>query len=107
MKIDDYHRGAKRNISLKNWYDEWKKRLEDNKHNNDDIKKIMKENNPRIIPRNHNVEKVIEEAYSNNYKSFKKLLEAIKNPYSKNEKFKDFELEPKKINDQYQTFCGT
>ena len=96
-----------KNISLKNWYDEWKKRLEDNKHNNDDIKKIMKENNPRIIPRNHNVEKVIEEAYSNNYESFKKLLEAIKNPYSKNEKFKDFELEPKKINDQYQTFCGT
>ena len=39
------------------WYKKWKLRLEKESKTFEDMKKIMETNNPKIIPRNHLVEK--------------------------------------------------
>ena len=46
----------------------------------------MKKNNPEFIPRNHLVEKALDEACElNDYTKFNQILKLTKNAYSKNE----------------------
>ncbi len=55
----------------------WQKRLIK------DSKNLMKLNNPVIIPRNHNVENVLKSAENNDLTPFNDLLQALKNPSTK------------------------
>ena len=64
------------NEKFNNWRLKWQKRL------SKDSDKLMKYNNPVIIPRNHNVENVLKSAENNDFKPFNDLLEALKKPYT-------------------------
>ncbi len=63
--------------------------------------------NPIYIPRNHQVEKVIEKAYQGNFEYFYKLLEVTSSPYIEIEEYSHFSQAPKPNERVYQTFCGT
>ena len=89
------------NEKFKNWRQKWRKRLTKNSN------KLMKHNNPIIIPRNHNVENVLKSAENNDLTPFNDLLEALKNPYANKNVFTKFQSEPPKSNEKYKTFCGT
>ena len=67
----------------------------------------LNEINPIYIPRNHQVQKVIEDAYQGNFDSFHKLLAVTSNPYISVDEHKDFARGPKPDERVYQTFCGT
>ena len=84
---------------LDSFVDQWRKRVK----NIDHLDKI----NPLYIPRNHQVEKAIQEAYQNDFSHFHKLHQVLKTPYTEQEKASGFELPPTKDNRVYQTFCGT
>lgn len=65
---------------------------------------LMKEINPCLIPRNHQIEQVIKEAQLGQYDLFHELHQALKQPFVPNLKFVD----PPTIEQEIQnTFCGT
>ncbi len=81
---------------FKNWEEKYKK----NK-----LRKF-KNVNPQIIPRNHIIEEIINEVYSNNYGQLYEFEKLLKNPYEKikNKKYITPPLESEKV---FETFCGT
>ena len=87
---------------MKNWFSKLKDRKKINKKF-DEIKYIY---NPRIIPRNHLVEKVLNESENGNYALLNKFIENLNDPYS-NDIFSEFQRGPAEDEKVHQTFCGT
>ena len=89
------------NDKFNNWKTRWQKRL------TKDSERLMKQNNPKIIPRNHNVESVLKSAEDNDLSPFNDLLKALKNPYTVSKVLSKYQSPPPKSDEKYQTFCGT
>ena len=89
------------NDKFNNWKTRWQKRL------TKDSERLMKQNNPKIIPRNHNVESVLKSAEDNDLSPFNDLLKALKNPYTDSKVLSKYQSPPPKSEEKYQTFCGT
>ena len=66
----------------------------------------MRKTNPLVIPRNHIIEGVLDEANENKLISLKKLLKVLDKPYLEQENINNYQL-PSISNEKYQTFCGT
>ena len=60
--------------------------------------------NPVITPRNHIIDKIINNSNNGNYEELYKFEEQIKNPYDKT---KDYLKPPLNNEKVYETFCGT
>ncbi len=84
------------------WEKKWHRRIQ----NIPRAKETMRQANPSIIPRNHNIEKAIQSALLDNFDPFYTLNEALKNPYNYNEK-SDLTKAPGKDEKVTATFCGT
>ena len=67
----------------------------------------LNEINPIYIPRNHLVQKAIDEAYEGNYDFFNQLLKVISDPYREKNGLEKFAHAPEPHERVYQTFCGT
>ena len=89
------------------WHKNWQARLSKNKQDKSAALKVMKENNPAVIPRNHNVEAALNSAVKGDLSVFQNLLEVLKNPYEDTEKLKPYQSPPEPSDQVYQTFCGT
>ncbi len=83
-------------IIFKNWLIKYKKCKN----------KIFNNINPNLIPRNHIIEKIIQNTYEGNYNELYKFENIIKKPYDSKieKKFTMSPLDKEKI---YETFCGT
>jgi len=88
---------------FKNWKKQWKQRV----GNNQDYLKIMKENNPIFIPRNHLVESALKDVINGNRIEFDDLLKKMSNTYNYNLSHNVFQTSPKGFDETYKTFCGT
>ena len=66
----------------------------------------MRSVNPLVIPRNHKVEEVLDEANNDNLEPLNKFLEILAKPYSEQKDMMNFQL-PSSSNEKYKTFCGT
>ena len=88
---------------FKNWKKQWKQRVE----NNEDHLKIMEENNPIFIPRNHLVESALKDAINGNRIKFDDLLKNMSSTYNYNLNHNVFQITPKGFDETYKTFCGT
>ena len=84
----------------------WEKKWQNRIQNIQGAKETMKQANPSIIPRNHNIEKAIQSALSDNFDLFFTLNEALKNPYDYKKK-SDLTNAPEKDEKVTATFCGT
>ena len=93
--------------SFQTWYKQWKKRLQKNNKSWDTSVAMMKNINPIIIPRNHQVEKVISSASQGDLEYFRNFLEVLKEPYNADIKSKHYQMPPEPRERVYQTFCGT
>ncbi len=62
--------------------------------------------NPTIIPRNHIIEKIINQAHDGNFNNLYEFNKILKTPYNKNieERFKKPPNDKEKV---YETYCGT
>ncbi len=89
------------NNKFNNWKMKWQKRLTKDSH------KLMEYSNPKIIPRNQNVENVLKSAEDNDLAPFNDMLKALKNPYTNQEILAKYRYPPAKGDKKYQTFCGT
>jgi len=92
--------------NFQNWKNRWLERLKTNNNTPEKYIKLMRSVNPLVIPRNHKVEEVLNEANNNNIKPLNKLLEALKKPYSEKKNMIEFQI-PSYSSEKYQTFCGT
>ena len=87
---------------MKNWISKLKDRRKINKKFN----KTNNKHNPKIIPRNHIIEKVLNESENGNYANLYKFIENLNDPYS-NEVNSIFQKGPTEDEKVHQTFCGT
>jgi uncharacterized protein YdiU (UPF0061 family) len=96
-----------KNNDFINWKNDWKKRSELNNSTKEKQSKLMKANNPTVIPRNHKVEEALAEADKGSLDKIKKLLTILKNPYDNQNNIEEYQLPTPSSNEKYQTFCGT
>ena len=96
-----------KNVEFVNWKNEWKKRSELNNSTKEKQSKLMKSNNPIVIPRNHKVEEALAEADKGSLDKMKKLLAILKNPYDNQNNIQEYQTPAPSNNVKYQTFCGT
>ena len=89
------------------WKNVWKKRSELNNSTKEKQSKLMKSNNPIVIPRNHKVEEALAEADKGNLDKMKNLLAILKNPYDNQNNIGEYQAPAPSSNEKYQTFCGT
>ncbi len=96
-----------KNNDFVNWKNKWKKRSELNNSTKQKQTKLMKTNNPTVIPRNHKVEEALAEADKGSLDKMKKLLAILKNPYDNQNNIEEYQTPAPSSNEKYQTFCGT
>jgi len=85
---------------------EWYEKLKERRKLNDNKKTINKNINPKIVPRNHMVEKVLSEVEKDKYINLDSFIKNLKNPYE-NDKLDEFIREPNEEEKVHETFCGT
>jgi len=90
---------------FKKWQKKWKDRI-NSLNNNAESFKLMKEQNPLIIPRNHLVELALENSINGNFNQLNDLLDLVSNPYNYTSDY-SFQNIPEGFDDLYKTFCGT
>ena len=91
---------------FKNWKKRWQERLKTNNNTPEKCIELMRRVNPLVIPRNHKVEEVLNEANKNNLEPINQLLQILKNPYIYQKNINEYQVPPVS-NKKYQTFCGT
>ncbi|MBS3976466.1 MAG: YdiU family protein [Syntrophomonadaceae bacterium] len=90
------------------WHEQWQARLEGQKIPKADSYKLMRNNNPAIIPRNHRVEEALEVAVKQvDYSVMERLLDVISSPYAHSPEQEDYTSPPPLSACHYRTFCGT
>jgi uncharacterized protein YdiU (UPF0061 family) len=83
---------------------DWVSKLNQRKKLNKKIE--AKNSNPMIIPRNHILEKVLNESTNGNFKNLNKFISLLKKPYESSIP-EEYIAEPTNEEKVYQTFCGT
>jgi len=101
------HKEVYKTETFKTWWNKWQRRLEYEHKRADEVKQMMMQHNPAIIPRNHLVEEALELVTEKREMRFvEKLIDALRDPFAHNEMQQNLARIP--IPDgPYQTFCGT
>jgi uncharacterized protein YdiU (UPF0061 family) len=89
--------------SFANWYANWEI-ARTRKGSVSGSEALMAKTNPVVIPRNHMVERVLDEAISGNLQPFTDFLEELSHPYDDS---LPMQKVPVEFDEDYQTFCGT
>ena len=95
------------NENLKDFYSKWKIRVDKQNRDKQEVLKLMRKNNPVVIPRNHKVEESLKEAHKGNLLSLNNLLNALKDPYTERGDLMLYQQPSPDNEKKYKTFCGT
>ncbi|MGM8366637.1 protein adenylyltransferase SelO [Virgibacillus sp. W0181] len=92
---------------FKQWHDRWLKRKSRQEVSENEIKQVMKNSNPAVIPRNHRVEEALEAAVeAGDYRVMKQFMDVLSSPYDHTPDKVPYQTVPDN-NTPYRTFCGT
>ena len=87
---------------------EWRRRWEERLGPWDEAQRGMKESNPAIIPRNHQVEEALRQAVQRgDYSPLKRLLAVLEDPFAHSPQQAEYAKPPEPTAVPYRTFCGT
>ena len=90
------------------WHELWQARLGRQIESKASSQQLMQNNNPTLIPRNHQVEAALETAEKQgDYGVMERLLEVLSNPYAHTSGQTDYYTLPEQSTRPYRTFCGT
>jgi uncharacterized protein YdiU (UPF0061 family) len=89
------------------WKKRWEERLRKNNNTTEKYLKLMRLNNPSVIPRNHKIEEVLTEANNSNFKPLDNILNILKEPYHNHKQSSNYQSPPILSDKKYQTYCGT
>ena len=90
-------------VQFIDWKEDWLKAHSRNDNQQKGLK-LMEQNNPVVIPRNHLVESAIDMAVNGDLTEFDALLQAMRTAYNDSA---ERQLVPEDFDQRYQTFCGT
>ena len=93
--------------AFKEWHTRWHVQLTKNSKPLESSFTLMRANNPSVIPRNHKMEQVLEDATSGDLKPLNDFLTALDKPYKNRPYLKPYQSPPKKGEKVFRTFCGT
>ena len=86
----------------------WQKRLSEHHADPQEVRELMRQHNPAVIPRNHHVEEVIRECVeTGEAASAEKFLRVLRSPYNELPQTPGYQDPPNDGDENYQTFCGT
>jgi len=90
------------------WHAEWGARLRRQEKALDDARRLMRLNNPVVIPRNFKVEEALMAAVSaGDFDPLNRLLAALAKPFEDGVEKEGYQEPPPEGSEGYQTFCGT
>ncbi len=90
------------------WHELWQVRLERQEESKDQSIQLMRNSNPAVIPRNHQVEAALEAAVDHgDLTVMQKLLGVLSNPYAHTPEQAEYATLPEPSKRPYRTFCGT
>lgn len=86
------------------WHDQWSVRLSEQAI---DPTELMRQSNPYLIARNHQIEAMITQAVAGDYELFHRLNAALAMPFDATSEHADLTTPPTEKEKVTQTFCGT
>lgn len=89
------------------WLNKWAVAHEKERLTLSERQAVMRRSNPRYIPRNHLMERMIEEAMAGDFSLFHTLNTIYRNPFDTQAEFEQFAAPPKTEERVIHTFCGT
>ncbi|WP_293447732.1 protein adenylyltransferase SelO [Planktotalea sp.] len=89
--------------TYRRWHDKWQSRIQDE----NDPQTRMASKNPTIIPRNHQIEAMIQSAVAGDFAPFHRLNAALLTPFGDNAENADLKRPPTQQEIVPATFCGT
>lgn len=111
LAIANYHQQTDEKYTAPDfaqWYQRWEDVLKANNISLASALKTMQQHNPEFIPRNHLVEKALDNAcLQQNFILFNELLNVGKTPYKKQTDYQHLQTPPPHGDEGYKTFCGT
>ena len=88
------------------WLDRWRERLRSEARTDSARQRAMRAVNPAIIPRNHNIEAMIDAALQGDLAPLHRLIQALRTPFELGD-YADLARPPAPHQVVTQTFCGT
>ncbi|MFY0664968.1 MAG: YdiU family protein [Natronospirillum sp.] len=99
--------GAESGFLTDHWLAQWHARLAADENTREQQRSVLQRHNPRVIPRNHLVERVIRAAEDDgNFAPFHALLAAVQRPFEVPDD-ETWELPAQPQEQVWRTFCGT
>jgi uncharacterized protein YdiU (UPF0061 family) len=93
---------------LQDWCDHWRARLNNQTQKPEESAMMMRNANPRFIPRNHRIEQAIAAAVTHNdYSLFHTLMDVLSKPYEDQPDWAAYAAPPNAEECVLMTFCGT
>jgi uncharacterized protein YdiU (UPF0061 family) len=89
------------------WSDRWRDRLEGESATDAERQARMLQTNPAYIPRNHQIEAMIQAAIGGNYGPMQTLIEVLATPFEERAAFAEYADAPTAGQEVCETFCGT
>jgi len=93
--------------ATRTWHADWKARLQSEGTDPESALQQMRKVNPRVIPRNHQVEAALNAAGRGDFSRFERLLECLRDPFNPDRDYGDLREPPPEGGPPYVTFCGT
>ena len=106
-KSDNFLAQFHQKDEVSGWINNWKSALNLENKKVGEIILNLNNTNPIYIPRNHQVQKAIEESYQGNFKVLEEMLDVLKNPFQENISLSHYSEAPSEQQRVTQTFCGT
>ena len=104
---DDLFDQFKEKAELHSWLEDWKQTV---RAENEDVNLLvndLNEINPAYIPRNHQIQDVIDLAYENNFSKMLEMIEVVQDPFKEKDKYSSYMNAPSEDQKVKRTFCGT
>ena len=90
------------------WLEKWQARRTRQPQSMTDSQQLMRDTNPAIIPRNHQVEAALEAAVKeDDYSVLHRFMAALENPFAHSPEQAEYTAPPTPTDIPYRTFCGT
>jgi len=90
------------------WHELWQARLDRQQEPKASSHQLMRNCNPALIPRNHQVEAALEAAVKQgHYSVMERFLDVLSSPYAHSPEQADYSTLPALSTRPYRTFCGT
>jgi serine/tyrosine/threonine adenylyltransferase len=93
--------------ALRDWLGEWRADLARRGIETAQAVRRMRSVNPVVIPRNHQIEAVIEAGNDGDFEPFHRLHAALREPYAERPENAEYQRAPRPDEEVQATFCGT